>query len=548
MEVDLTRLPVAVIDCQTTGAAPDKGFLLEVAWTILSPVNRPEKFKPEVHSFLITLPDGGTIPDRITRMTGISSKMAGEGLEECELAKLLLPVLRNVIMIAHFAVFEQRWIDNLLSRCLPDEKRPRIICTREIARRVYPRLPRKGIRAVAGYLGFSMDEKKRAAGHVRATALIWSKLILELRKMGILNLSQLRQFLAEPPAGSGGGWHYALPRETRLSLPDAPGVYHLLSTNGEVLYVGKASSLRRRVNSYFTRRKADEKTLELVSQVHDVSIEECETPLEAALLEFDTIRKLQPPYNRVMKRGSHRVVYLSKDLSSNSLLPGNDHTRGPVPESSSALLFHEILTVMNGRGTITPDKFGLGYLSSDVEVLEPGFELFRDENFGASPVSAGDFLRAGLNAWFRLNEDSEDLTDDDDEETSGFTDTISVSKHFEWLLSSGARDLRAGAWFCLLGWSSLLWKPVLSEQYRHVSFRAGEMVSSEWIPGNRPQITSSETRIKRQSMFSALSYDRVKVLNSELKRITATGGSVNIRVPGGQLLGRESLLDLYRYI
>ena len=58
-----------------------------------------------------------------------------------------------------------------------------------------------------------------------------------------------------------------MPREVRLSLPDAPGIYRMLRTDDSVLYVGKAASLHHRVNSYFRKQNGiPERSLEMLSQ------------------------------------------------------------------------------------------------------------------------------------------------------------------------------------------------------------------------------------------------------------------------------------------
>ncbi|MEN8208575.1 MAG: GIY-YIG nuclease family protein, partial [Candidatus Fermentibacteria bacterium] len=527
---------------------PSAGSLLEIAWAILPSGIKEDE--PEIHSFPVILPDGETIPFRISKMTGISSVLPGAGINRYELAKLLLPVIRNTVPVAHFAIFEQRWIEDLFSACLPDEEIPRIICTREIARRLYPRLPRKGIRAVAGYLGFSMDEKKRAAEHVRATALIWGRLISELRGKGVITLPQLNDFLSEPPSPRTGGWDYPMPKDIRLSLPDVPGVYCLLSKEGKVLYSGKASSLKRRVNSYFTRRKADEKTLELVSQVHDVSIEECETPLEAALHEFDTIRRFNPQYNIALRERGGRTLFLSKDFSSCSAAPGNGFVWGPVPDNSRAMLLNELRSAVNDGGTIPAERLGLQYRPLENGALESGFSLFRDELFPGSPVSVSDILSAGLDAWAqRIDEkENESRKNDEDSDPVKIINSEGVKKHLEWLLASGARDLRRGAWFCQLGWSTLLWKPTFSDNSRCIVFKEGRMISSRWI--NEEESSSPEplSRTERLLQFNAGVYDLVRVLDSEVRRITADGSLKGIHTPGGKVLNGEKLTSLYRFI
>lgn len=83
-----------------------------------------------------------------------------------------------------------------------------------------------------------------------------------------------------------------------LSLPDAPGVYRFLNKEGEVLYVGKANSLKSRVSSYFQKGAVlGEKTRILVSQTEKIQITQVESELEALLLEAYYIKEHLPKYN-----------------------------------------------------------------------------------------------------------------------------------------------------------------------------------------------------------------------------------------------------------
>ncbi len=79
-------------------------------------------------------------------------------------------------------------------------------------------------------------------------------------------------------------------------MPDEPGVYLMKDERGKIIYVGKASSLKNRVSSYFTGKK-DGKTAELVSHIHDISFHTTESALEALFLEANLIKKYRPYYN-----------------------------------------------------------------------------------------------------------------------------------------------------------------------------------------------------------------------------------------------------------
>src|SRR5262245_64914602 len=107
-----------------------------------------------------------------------------------------------------------------------------------------------------------------------------------------------------------------MPLNMRLSLPDAPGVYRMLRTSGDVLYVGKAASLRHRVNSHFRKQNGmPERTLEMLSQARGISFEVTPSALEAALFEPDEIKRHQPPYNVALTSEDRALWFAPPDLS-----------------------------------------------------------------------------------------------------------------------------------------------------------------------------------------------------------------------------------------
>src|SRR5262249_27379575 len=135
--------------------------------------------------------------------------------------------------------------------------------------------------------------------HMEATAFVWRELVRLLEDEGVATWGALHEWLATPVGSASrsrrGG---PMPRDVRLSLPDSPGVYRMLRTSGDVLYVGKASSLHDRVNSYFRKQHGvHERLLEMLSQACAISFDVAPTPLEAALLETDEIKRHRPPYN-----------------------------------------------------------------------------------------------------------------------------------------------------------------------------------------------------------------------------------------------------------
>lgn len=94
------------------------------------------------------------------------------------------------------------------------------------------------------------------------------------------------------------------------SLPYSPGVYIFKSDAGEILYVGKATSLRDRVGSYFQKKPGFVRPIEMfIHEIADIEIRKTDTVLEAYILEQGLIKDLQPKYN-AMGKDDKSFVYV----------------------------------------------------------------------------------------------------------------------------------------------------------------------------------------------------------------------------------------------
>ena len=91
-----------------------------------------------------------------------------------------------------------------------------------------------------------------------------------------------------------------------------PGVYQMLSASGEILYVGKARNLKKRVSSYFRKSGLAPKTAALMSHVAKVEVITTHTENEALILESNLIKKHRPRYNILLRDDkSYPYIYLS---------------------------------------------------------------------------------------------------------------------------------------------------------------------------------------------------------------------------------------------
>ena len=131
------------------------------------------------------------------------------------------------------------------------------------------------------------------------------------------------------------------PKPILKSLSGAPGVYRMLGAKGEVLYVGKAQNLRKRVSSYFTRSAQNVRIRSMLSHVVSIEVSITHTENEALLLENNLIKSLKPRYNILLRDDkSYPYIFLSAGPFPRLAFhrgARNDKGRyfGPYPSSTS---------------------------------------------------------------------------------------------------------------------------------------------------------------------------------------------------------------------
>src|ERR671919_155638 len=411
----LSQLEVLAVDCQATAAAP-RGHLLEIGWARVRNTVTPP------HASLIALPDGEQIPPAVARITGISEHMLRDAVEGHVAWRELSDQAADLSQqpaptVIHFARFEQPFLRTLAAGVFPLD----VVCTRDIARRLLPNLPRCSLRALAGYFGHAVGALRRSADHVEATAFVWQEFVRLLEKEGVSTWGGLHAWLAapvEPTRSRRRVW--PMPRDVRLSLPHAPGIYRLLRTDGSVLYVGKAASLHHRVNSYFRKQNGvPERLLEMLSQARAISFDVTPSPLEAALLEPDEIKRHRPPYNVALTIHDRALWFTSPELSARSPEPSPHCPLGPFASTETldqfvALARGDCAALTSGPWGPDDGTFKAGYeqlcsthsemsrvdLSPHAKLLRLGTRLWREGRRDRDVEEADvDDTRRGVTVW-----------------------------------------------------------------------------------------------------------------------------------------------------
>ncbi|MGQ0712253.1 MAG: UvrB/UvrC motif-containing protein [Gemmatimonadaceae bacterium] len=98
--------------------------------------------------------------------------------------------------------------------------------------------------------------------------------------------------------------------EVRAAADDRPGIYRMLSSDGEVLYIGKSKRVRTRLMSYFRCAYPEEKGARILRDAHSIDWEYTPSEFAALLRELELIKQLRPRFNVQMKRDDRHYVFI----------------------------------------------------------------------------------------------------------------------------------------------------------------------------------------------------------------------------------------------
>lgn len=591
MAATLAELTILALDCQATGANPARGHLLEIGWMPSRASASGNPARAGLQSYLVRLPVDTTIPRAVQRITGIaddsiaaavSSKYAWHHLMEAAAQITADSAPTACPTVIHFSRFEEPFLRDLHKK--NDSEKPfpfRIICTHEIAVRLMPDLPRRGIRAIAGYFGHSIPELKRSAEHVVATAFIWQKMVALLQATcGVSTLDQLASWLdATKPAGRSKRG-FPMNAAIHHQLPDKPGVYRMLCVKkGDPLYIGKAKSLKKRVSSYFRQNAPHaEHTLEMLTQARELEFTLTDSALEAAVLESDEIKRHSPPYNIALRRRRRGLAFCTKDLCRHTAVVARDYPVGPLPagrfiETVSAFglwLAHGMQADDDESLDIASDVLALPpEYAPDVDCLRDGFNMFRKTYCRrVDHRLALRFLTArGAQLWRERLEtaalvktsvdqgnDNEDMgTGEEKSSKEHIWTPEAVVRSIENMVLHSAHLIRRARWFCLLSESSLVWssadhrnkfKMVLI--FENGSIRGRDKVKIGTSTPTPPGYATSFRN--RQKNINLITYDRLRVLTTELRRLVSEGRDIELRLSPRVTLNRREVTNALRWV
>ena len=291
MGTPLSEVVFVVVDLETTGGPPGADAITEIGAVRVR--------GGAVESEMSTLVNPGrAIPAQITVLTGITNAMVAGAPPVGEALTAFLAWARldgeSTVLVAHNARFDVGHLRGAARALGLGWSEPTVLDTLGLARRAWSRaeVPDHKLGTLAALVGSPIRPAHRALGDARATVDVLHAALEVLAPLGVTHLEDLATAADPVPARRRA--------KSRLAdgLPSSPGVYQFLSAAGQVLYVGSAVDLRRRVRSYFTAAEKRSRIANMLDTTVQVRAIPTPTEIEARVRELRLIAELDPPVNR----------------------------------------------------------------------------------------------------------------------------------------------------------------------------------------------------------------------------------------------------------
>ena len=274
----------AIVDIETTGGSAAFHKVTEVAILIHDGKRVVDEYQTLIN------PEKG-IPIGITSLTGISNEMVADAPKFYEVAKDILEMLTGNIFVAHNVNFDYSFLKNEYKE-LGGNLNLNKLCTVRLSRKVLPGHKSYSLGRICDELGIENHARHRAMGDAKATAELMTMLIQNDTEEHIKKALKKNSKEADLPP--------YLPKTVFDALPDMTGVYYFHDEKGNVLYVGKANNIKKRIRSHFSSTDVVYKQ-GLKDKLYDITYEICGDEMIAFLLESFEIKRLFPVFNRAQK-------------------------------------------------------------------------------------------------------------------------------------------------------------------------------------------------------------------------------------------------------
>ncbi|MEM1002795.1 MAG: exonuclease domain-containing protein [Bacteroidota bacterium] len=235
----------------------------------------------------------------VANLTGINSKMLRNAPRFYELAKRIVEITEDCIIVAHNADFDYRILRTEFRRLGYGYKR-KTLCTVELAQSLIPNMESYSLGKLSRALGIAVSDRHRASGDAQATLKLFKILLHKDLDKVIITSAVKTEVKSKMPGNL---------KTIVEELPSVTGVYYIHDSKGHIIYIGKSRNIKKRINQHFTGKDGKSKKIQL--QVAAVTYEKTGSELVALLRENAEIKKNKPLFNHALKRDifSHAITH-----------------------------------------------------------------------------------------------------------------------------------------------------------------------------------------------------------------------------------------------
>ncbi len=306
----------AIVDIETTGGYAENHRITEIAIYHHNGIEVTDHFHALINP-------GRNIPYYITGLTGITTDMVMDAPPFDQIAEDILRLLEGRVFVAHNAHFDYSFLKKEFEQ-VGIAWQTKKLCTVRLSRKIIPGLRSYSLGSLAESLGIKILNRHRAGGDAEATVKVFSNLLQRDRE-GYISKS-LKRNSGEtilPPN---------LPKEEFDRLPAKAGVYYFLNARGQVIYVGKANNIKKRIAGHFTGDAREWSRSKIRNEIHHITYELTGNELIALILESQEIRRFWPKYNHAQKyKVEDWGIYDYEDRNGYQRFSVNMVTRGSGP-------------------------------------------------------------------------------------------------------------------------------------------------------------------------------------------------------------------------
>lgn len=276
----------AILDIETTGGKYNEEGITEIA------IYRFDGHEI-VDQFSSLINPERPIQPFVVNLTGINNEMLRQAPKFYEVAKRIIEITDDCILVAHNALFDNRILTTEFDRLgYPFEKQT--LCTVELAKKLIPDMPSYSLGKLVRALGIPLTDRHRAQGDAKATVSLFKMLLAKDTSKQIIS-----ETVRKDPKKKLDSKLLNLVE----NIPSEVGVYYMLNEAGDVIYIGKSKNIKKRLSQHFTSENRKSKRIQ--QQVKSVSFEKTGSELIALLKESEEIKQIKPMFNRALRKSSY---------------------------------------------------------------------------------------------------------------------------------------------------------------------------------------------------------------------------------------------------